>query len=320
LNAPGSLLPEQVSLKGLSASYANQLSPASRILTTGNGVMGRPVSPDATLGWFAKPENSVPVWANNKNYAAWMTGHHIFASHKRAAILPYNFGLPVGIDNSRLMPPTIPTGKREDTLFTFLLHRIHQSSVHLEFPWALAHMREARDWRNATLGAPVGICLAQVIMSSLESTLRSSGGMGTAESRMMMIGSALSERSTQPDYHLQATLFSYLEELSSAHHLKLMQVLSGEEIKDAGLVADVEHALKISRQAQLDQSRMVMLEDTHCPKEPAAQLRWLQQELMLYGQALLIWPILWNYCKENADFAIASDTAGACPSARNAAV
>ena len=137
---PVQQMSQSVCLAGVAGPFARRLNPDSRILTTGNGVMGKPIAPDGLLGWFAGGDTS-PVWAPGKDYQAWLEGDHVFTSHKSPTISQTTFGIPVGIDNSTIMPPTLPEGRREDSLFTFMLHHAIPPVCILNSP-GLSVMRE----------------------------------------------------------------------------------------------------------------------------------------------------------------------------------
>jgi hypothetical protein len=293
--------PHSVCLTGVGGSFARKLGPDSRILTTGNGVMGKPIAPDGLLGWLAGV-NTIPVWAPGKDYQGWLEGDHIFTSHKSPTISQTTFGIPVGIDNSNLMPPTLPEGRREDSLFTFMLHHAHSAGVHFEFPWAVSHERDPLQWRWATVEKPQAMALAQFIMLCLQETVSSSVGRGSAEAALATFGATLKERSLQSERSLRRDLLKRFQVITSQHHVRLMEVLQRPDMVDPAVAADVERALQVSREYQQRQPARVLWEDSHCPTDAAQQLNWVRENLQLFGQALEVWPELWCHCRNQSEF------------------
>jgi hypothetical protein len=303
-----------VRLHGMGAQFARSLSGNSRFLTTSNGVMGQPISPDGLLGWFADGDATIPVWAGGKDYASWIAGHQVFQSSRNATVLQTTYGIPVGIDNSRIMPPTLPEGRREDSLFTFLLHSIHSTAVHFEFPWAIKHERDPLQWRQATMERPQAMALAQFIMLSLRRSLGASRDKGAPEAALATCGSVLREKSFLSDESLRTSALSHFQYLTSQHHARLLEALERPDLNDPAARADMESALEVSRKYQMTQPARPVWEDTHCPAEPVEQIQWVRQNLQLFGQSLQIWPVLWAWCRDNLEVVRPVDTTAGSPS------
>ncbi len=292
-------IPHTVCLEGLGGDFVRKLVPDSRVLTTGNGVMGKPIAPDGLLGWVAG-SSTIPVWAQGKDYRAWVAGDHVVTSHKSPTISQTTFGIPVGIDNSQIMPPTLPEGRREDSLFTFLLHDVHSTGVHFEFPWAVNHERDPLPWRQATVERPQAMALAQFIMLCLQDRASATAVRGSAEAAFANFGANLREKSEQPDRSLRAAVLQHFQKLSSQHHIRLMEVLQRADLTDPAVIADVEQALQVSREYQQRQPARVLWDDSQCPPEDEQQLQWVRENLNLFGRSLQLWPELWHYCRKQS--------------------
>ncbi len=299
----------EVEVRGLGGGFARRLGPDSRVLTTGNGVMGQPIAPDALQGWVADGFTTVPVWAEGKDYAHWIAGQQIFSSYRCATVSQTTFGIPVGIDNSHIMPPTLPEGRREDSLFTFLLHHIHPTGVHFEFPWAIRHDREPVDWRQVSVERPQAMALAQFVMQSLQNTVSSRAARGTAETALVTLGATLGEKGALSDQALHSNVLSQFQGMTSQFHTRMIDALNRPDLHDSRVKADLERLLQVSREFQGLQPARPLWEDRHCPQDPGAQLNWVRQSLQLFGHSLLIWPMLWRHCRDNEGVAFTDDVA-----------
>lgn len=311
-------LPQQVVLDGLGGSFIGALSANSRVLTTANGIIGRPIAPSGQQGWFPDAETR-PVWFGDKDYNAWIQGLNIYTSHKSPTLKHRSYGIPTGIDNTQIMPPTLPEGRREDTLFTFLLHRLHPAAVHFEFPWAVSHQREPLDWRQATVEMPEAMALSQYIILCLDSSKKALPVDATGREAFATIGSILVEKGAASDQALYNNLLSTFQKISSEHITRLLETLEKGELDDPAARADIERSLAVNQQFQISRPVRVLWEDSHSPSGKDAEVQWVREHLRLFGQSLLAWPDLWEYCRENPEIALGDEQAASAATKQRSA-
>ena len=150
---------------------------------------------------------------------------------------------------------------------------------------------------------PQAMALAQFIMLSLQDTVSGSVVRGSPDAALLTFGATLKEKSTQSDLSLRANLLKRFQIITSQHHVRLMEVLQRTDLTDPAVKTDVERALQVSREYQQRQPARPLWEDSHCPSDDAQQLQWVRENLQLFGESLQIWPELWNYCRNQSEFA-----------------
>jgi hypothetical protein len=128
----------------------------------------------------------------------------------------------------------------------------------------------------------------------------------------MTLGATLSERSAQSDNLLRASALSQFQGIASQHHAKLAEALCRDDL-DTAARTDMERALQVSQNSQLTRPAQPLWDDEHCPADPGARLQWVRENLMLFGQALLIWPVLWRFCKDHPETIAMGEFDGLAP-------
>ncbi|MCC5865218.1 MAG: sulfotransferase [Wenzhouxiangella sp.] len=288
-------------LWGLSREACKRLGSAAQVTTTGNGACGRPLAPDARAALQHRYRRTRPTWAAPKSHAAWMRGHFIYKSHRSASLTDLTHETPVGVDNSRIMPPTIPVGRREDTLFTLLIRHAHQSALHLEFPWTIEHWREARDWSEPTLNQPERLSLAGVMCESLELSVPGRGTEQYALEFLKTTGAYASQISRSGQHSMRQRLASLYRQVLAVRIEEAEKYHDGLGPEAASVRHDLERIIAVNRQALQSHSGPPLWEDRQAPTTMGPQLEWVSGEFASMGRLLQAWPELWQHCKDQPE-------------------
>ncbi|MBE9549953.1 MAG: SEC-C domain-containing protein, partial [Proteobacteria bacterium] len=158
------------SFAGLTANEVDNYQADSIILTTGNGLFGSPGKRDGRFLFFQKYSKTPAPWHKNttgnekdRGYEYLLDGGCCWEAVGQLSVRGFTVATAAGVDAGRLLPPTISVARAEDTLQHTMTHLLYPQSVHIEFPWALAHNRTVKHWRNDTFNKPPGFGLGELI-------------------------------------------------------------------------------------------------------------------------------------------------------------
>jgi hypothetical protein len=190
-----------------------------------------------------------------------------------------------GIDNSRLMPPTLRAAAGEDIVFGEAAGCVHPNGWTVDLPFALAHLRaNRRQWltpRDKHVLDPARFLVMHA------RARRTAIAAENPPERMAGLGEMFRDLAEASD----ARIVAMLEE-QSADYASEVRFGIHEQLDDATLPAAWKSTLRDwlgSRLLKLD------AESLHASIAAPATVRALARE---YGRTLLAWPRLWSHCRE----------------------
>ena len=138
-------------LRGLNYSRTPTLRPDPRVLATVNGHRGH--SGTAGLGWIfmLDPAERAAMLRDDDGYRAWLENPAVWTGRAAFNVSARGNFTPFAIDNSRLMPCTMPTGRGEDALFASLARTTYPRDVVIDMPFAIGHQQEGSRGQRASL-------------------------------------------------------------------------------------------------------------------------------------------------------------------------
>jgi hypothetical protein len=287
-------------LNGVSAEDAQKLTPETPVLVTRNGTFGDPGT--ASMTWIYQQEGKTLEHITQdqqayKHYSGNRTtwiGSHTFRAVNENALMTTTL---TGIDGSQLIPPTGPMYRNEDYLFSRLLKFAHPSSVIFEFPWGLPHLPEpARQWHAAKLDEPktVGILgfLADVANNVQRFCIADS-----PQQRLRFVGETYRSLA---DATIEALSDGIEENLINARTVTIdtmQSLLNKHSDQPQYWLEDVQRIIDANTN-QLAQADQPLFPDSGAGDTPLEQIKSCQHVLASFGDALLLWPLLWEHCKK----------------------
>ena len=270
------------------AMTRQHLLDAAAIVFTRNGLLGDP-------GWAAFSAQQLVLSAETR---AWLAGHpdavrYAFDSqiHWRGqngvCMLPRMLATSTlkGIDNSRLMPPTLRAAAGEDIVFGEAAGCVHPNGWTVDLPFALPHLRaNRRQWltpRDRHVLDPARFLVVHA------RARRAAIAAENPPERMARLGELFRDLGETGD----ARLIGMLEEQSADYASEILFGIH-EQLDDATLPATWKSTLRDwlgSRLLKLD------AESLRASIAAPATVRALAWE---YGRTLLAWPRLWSHCRE----------------------
>jgi len=283
--------------RGQDQRQLQALHGAPPVIATNSGMFGDAAS-TSNHWYFTQSDDSLErLWQSRQAYETnsrtrWVT--RVRARHSLQFLTHFT---PVGLDASRLLPPTLPAGRNEDFLFTVLLHRLHPRARILEFPWALGHFPEGeRRWQRDALKEPVTENLTKFLADSLLNFEDRLPGAGP-ELRLKLAADQLCALASESSRALESRLDEYLLYDRSDMIRELQGQLLAHAKAPIYWVADVQSIIKANGKAltSSDPPRLAGLETS---EDDASGIGELRRETARFAEALAAWPTLWEAAGE----------------------
>lgn len=125
----------------------------AHVMIASPAVAGDPGSANPMWLYFIRDAAAKRFWGTNEtDYQRHKTQRYLWVGDIRPQL---SFGgnysvVARAFDNRRLLPPTLPIFRNEDTLFTNLVHYLYPNGATLSMTWALAHQPEIeRQWKDS---------------------------------------------------------------------------------------------------------------------------------------------------------------------------
>ncbi|QBQ53517.1 hypothetical protein [Nitrosococcus wardiae] len=292
---------QEQAFKDLGSDQIETLHADSKILLTQCGVFGDPGT--VSTSWIYELEGSArsQLVENLEAYEILRASRHLWLGSSSFHFLPTTSLLSTltGFDNQEMLPCTSPYFRNEDHLFGTLVKALYPSSVALEFPWGLLHLPEPeRTWNQESLDKPenVGVLgfLADVANNSMGNcyandsfqrlTFLAETYLGLADANEDVLTAGIEENLIHARVgkvnHLQTQLDTY-------------------QNQPPYWASDVKRLLLAGSNALVHREEQ-LIPEVAAGSERAVQVALVRTMLRQFASALKIWPLLWNFCKENS--------------------
>jgi hypothetical protein len=276
----------------LTSDELARLDCSSVVVLTQNAVLGDPgssLNPHPLYNTVG--ESFARFTETEASYAAYRRLRFNWRGQPRLRVAtrrPLTFSTVAGMDNTMLLPPTVPTFRNEDLLLGEVVQFLYPHAVLLDLPWSLLHFRDPeKEW------TPLGDAGAfrQDILHVLLDVVAEAGEQCRAdipEDRMRYLAAVMQDLAAASERELAG----YLD-----HHLLDSRTRIGYELRQA---LD-EHPgapdyWKRDVAAYLAGPNMRMTNSDIAAAR--ADLVIVRDTLRSYARALTVWPSLWKACSE----------------------
>ncbi len=290
------------SLAGVSARNAPLFQADSRIVSSGNGIFGTPRKRDARFLFMQTYRDVPPPWADwgadeDGGYRHLLEGGFGWESAARLNIVGCTASTPSAVDASLLIPPTISWGRSEDTLQSMMMQLLHPNTVHVEYPWALAHFRNVKPWWEETFRIPPEMGLGQLIISVCG---REEGlDQCEVEEKLELVAARLLHLARSSNHQFEAEIRrAWLH--SGLSSLRGMRRALEQLDNDRGRALKDYEAICANDLQYYSHGKLPPLVDTH-GDDLDAQICSMKVDLQHYAKALVAWPEIWRWCLDNTD-------------------
>jgi hypothetical protein len=276
-----------LTIRELDGEAAARFAPGAQVICTRSGLLGDP-------GWAAfsaqqlVPSEETREWlAANADAVRYAFESQIqwrgrLCTGLVPRVLPSSMLL--GVDNSRLLPPTLRAAAGEDIVFGEAAACVHPSAWSVNLPFAMPHVRaQRRRWLTPRDGLAGDPARALVLYA------RSRASAIAAEEpreRMLRLGEIFRDFGAMNETALVAALEDQATEYASGVRFAIQEQLDDPATPQAWKSALGEWLaspiLKLDR------------ESLRASIAPPAAVRSMAQE---YGRTLAAWPQLWAHCR-----------------------
>jgi len=273
-------------VQDLTAESLSCLNAAAPILVTTASLFGDPGT--RSMFWLYHLDGAArrQFIASDAAYRVNTTGRHLWKGYGSVRLVPdrvFMTNCLTGLDNSRLLPPTIPQWRGEDALFGSVLKYLYPQSLYWNYAWGILHQPEPpRRWDKTTLDTPLSLNALDFIADLVRTT---AVRCQAKEPRQRL--ATLAAACVDLAYADEPVLRAAIEEHSLAARADLLRRLNEvqQDFQEAPAYwrADVQRIL----QANARLSEPVAVES----------VRAVRHALQHYARALKLWPAAWNYCQ-----------------------
>jgi hypothetical protein len=277
-----------LTVRELDSEAAARFAPDAHVAFTRTGLLGDP-------GWVAFSAQQLALSEETRQWLAGNTDAVRYAFESQIQwrgrlstglvprVLPSSTLL--GVDNSRMMPPTLRAAAGEDIVFGEAVACTHPNGWTVNLPFALPHLRaQRRRWltpRDRLVGDPAR-CLVLYARAHAAAIAAEA-----PRERILRLGGIFRDFGETSD----AALGTALEE-QAAEYASDVRFAIQEQLDDPALPEAWKGTLRQWRASpifKLDR------ESLRASIAPPAAVRAMAQE---YGRTLAAWPRLWSHCRE----------------------
>ena len=273
----------------ITPALASRFAADARIIFTRSHSCGDPGSNALPLHLFSLPARSRQWLATNPEAAEHGFAERINWRGQAQLRLAPGWHMIVttiaGFDNSRLLPPTTRGHRSTDLLLGAVTHWIHRTAWQVDLPFGLPHRREpTRQWLRASetvTSEPLSFILACVARSEAACIA------AEPEQRLAAVGALLLDIAAAGDSQLAEMLLQHAMDAASSALFSIH-----EQLDDAALPA----AWKQRLTAWLGSPALAL--DDAGARARVLDVTAMRSLIESYGRALLVWPELWQFCRE----------------------
>lgn len=280
---------------GLAAPDLDRLDRRSAVLFTQNGALGDPGSALHPFPLYAADDEAFARFtANAADYALLARVRYNWRGQPRARIAcdrPLTFTTLAGLDNRKLLPPTVPALRNEDLLLGAVARVVHPHSVAVDLPWSLLHLRDPEKcWEPLASPTPQRQDVVHVLLE-LVAAAAPACRAEAPEDRLRYLGRVLQDWGAAGESTLREMLEQHLLDTRTRIAFELQESLDRHPAAPAWWRRDVEAYLRGPNLALARADLGAALAD-------AGTVRGV---LAAYGRALDVWPELWAYRRRAVD-------------------
>src|SRR5690554_243591 len=274
--------------QSITSADLHTLQPNATVKVSINGILGDPGTGQASWLYTLPPEQLAACLQSEDSYRQLVSRRLLARKPLGHQLLPHHSLLTplMGLDNRQLMPPTIPNGRGEDSLFVELVCGVYPDSLFAQLPWMLKHVPEhQREFDRDSLLNPVAMG-SNLLLNSYLHPLRHAIPNADPATRLQWLGHSLQALSEAPEATLTADYQRHLSGDRSAMARQL--TLNLKTLQPPKYLADdMQLLLAPCRQGiATDQERMAPI------------VRQARRRAGRYNQALASWRSAWEHCQQ----------------------
>lgn len=261
-----------------------------RIVTVTHGHRGHSCSQSSHWMFFLDSTSRSDFWADDERiFLRNLSGESVWYGGDQCFVLPFANYTPFAIDDTHLLPPTLPHGRGEDMIFGLLIAITEPTSLALHTNRTLGHRQEANRARIALLYRP-WIPVFNLMVGDFIAGHRPTAAAGDPAHTMTSLASRLRDRAHAPPRDRLATMRDFVQRSRQDLCDRLNVALEAAYQPPDYWVDAVQRVIDVNRHALAD---TVTFSDgpTDLTSKIAAQV--MCERLESFADVLDAWPMLW---------------------------
>jgi hypothetical protein len=284
---------QRVSVVGLTVADCQSMNADAPVLMTCQGVWGHSGSEQPHWLYVLTGQARQAFTSDRERYMRHRAAPVMMNAAKHWCFHREPRFLPLAVDASRWLPPTMPEGRGEDLLFNTLLLALHPGGQALEAPFALQHGREQQHQytdaqRQSAMTPGLATLLADYVQARIEQCEAAS-----AEHRFNWILGQLEDLANASSQRRENFLREYLGWVRGDFIGQLQRQTSDWPDVPVYWQADAQAMIKANAKALL-QSDDLRLADTGRSDDKQATVDDCFERIRAWLECARAWPIIWQ--------------------------
>jgi len=291
------LLPDRAALAGMEPASLPQLSAASRIASTCNGVRGDAAGSGRDWMFLLDDDSRTQFWSDRERYLRHLDGASVWVGPRRPRVLDQAQHAPFLLDASRIVPPTLPDAARGDLLAGMLTRALWPDSVVLHSACTLGHEGQRAQRKAGSVWQADTPGLASLLTDLLSSRLDDIRAQAP-ERRLRSVANAIGDLAAASSAKRADMLSEYLAFARSDLVTRLQASFLGADNPPVYWQADARELITVNGRA-LTSAGPPRLDGWPDSLDTAARCsERFARDLDRFAVALDAWPALWQHAAE----------------------
>ena len=290
---------QQTRIDNLNVSGLRHASPGGRVILTQQGVWGHSPSDKPFWLYALGKKSRAGFVADRDAYMRNRSTPWLWRSTQQTMLHRQPRLLPLTVDASQLLPPTLAEGRAEDLLFNVLVMALYPDAFTLEAPFALAHGRgKPHSYTDRQRQEPMTPGLATLLADFVEARIGQCEAE-SAEHRFAWILAQISDLLAASPQRRELFLREYLGWVRGDFIGQLQEQLASDGDLPVYWQADAQAMIKSNAKALLA-GDMLALDDTPGGLSGEAAIEHTFARLRDWVDAAAHWPALYRAAHSEA--------------------
>jgi hypothetical protein len=272
-----------------------RINSLSVIKSVGNGSWGSPRTDSNFWLYFLQGNQKHEFWKTRETYLDNIEASNLMHYSQDYEFLASARFVPSAIDNSNMMPFSVPFDQSEDHFFNAISLFCYPDQVSLHYPVMMGHIQGQNNKRmntNHIARKPnFNKFIADFALTLIETT-----DARDPKLRLKTLANYVMGLADSSDHNILNRLKEYLSQIRSDMVLTMQQQLAQSPDAPVYWQADVRELIEANGKALL-QANVPVLGDWADKTSEQDCIDMARKELSDFAKAMQLWPDIWEFCK-----------------------
>ena len=272
-----------------------RINSLSVIKSVGNGSWGSPRTYSNFWLYFLQGQQKQEFWKTRETYLDNIEASNLMHYSQDYEFLASARFVPSAIDNSNMMPFSVPFDQSEDHFFNSISLFCYPDQVSLHYPVMMGHIQGQNNKRmntNHIARKPnFNKFIADFALTLIETT-----DAQDPKLRLKTLANYVMGLADSSDHNILNRLKEYLSQIRSDMVLTMQEQLARSPEAPVYWQADVRELIEANGKALLKANVPVLGDwDDETSEQDCIDL--VRKELSNFAKAMQLWPNIWEFCK-----------------------